>query len=65
MNWAAVCSPKGHTLARYAGLRAWKKYIGVMIPSRPDSTNATAQKFRIFRYANHSLRHNAQCFKRS
>ena len=29
------------------GLRAWMKYIGVKMPSRPASTMATAQRFRV------------------
>ena len=32
---------------RYSGLRAWMKYIGVKMPSRPASAIATAQRFKV------------------
>ena len=34
------------TVRRYAGLRAWMKYMGVKMPSRPASAMATAQRFK-------------------
>ena len=38
----------GHSVsAHYAGLRAWIKYIGVKMPSRPASAMATAQRFKV------------------
>ncbi len=38
------CSKTG---LRYSGLRAWMKYIGVKMPSRPASAIATAQRFKV------------------
>ena len=35
------------TLRRYAGLRAWMKYMGVKMPSLPASAKATAQRFKV------------------
>ena len=32
---------------RYAGLRAWIKYIGVKMPSRPASVKAAAHRFKV------------------
>ena len=34
--------------AAYFGLRAWRKYIGVKMPSRPASAMAEAQRSRVF-----------------
>ena len=35
------------TGAYYAGFRAWIKYIGVKMPSRPASAIATAHRFKV------------------
>ena len=34
------------TVRRYAGLRAWMKYMGVKMPSLPASAMAAAQRFK-------------------
>ena len=45
------------TVRLYAGLRAWIKYIGVNMPSRPASAMAVAQRFKVSENADRPFRH--------